>query len=131
MAEEWAASNPGANNAVYNGRADALRHSYWNALMTSDVGSTVAILFSTAHEMGSTKPPTMPQSQFDLERQMDLHNNIIGSTFASTNNYGVFTSAETIWNDLTNTAGTLGLRYICAAGGPGTETLKDFNATCP
>jgi len=130
-AEEWATSNPGVGNEVYNGRADALRHSYWNALMTSDVGATIALLFSTAHETGSTKPTTMSQAQFDLERQMDLHNNSIGRSFASTNNYGLFTSAETIWDDLTNSASSLGLKYICAAGGPGSETLKDYNATCP
>lgn len=130
-ASEWATAHPGATDSVYNGRADALRHSYWNALMTSDVGIIVAIQFSTAHEIGSVKPPTMPQAQFDLERQMDLHNNLIGCGFASSNGYGPFTSAETIWNELTNTASTLGLQYICAAGGSGTETIKDYNATCP
>lgn len=131
MAQEWEQAHPGVGNGVTDGRADALRHSYWNALMTSDVGSAVANLFSTAHEMGSTKPPAMPQSLFDLERQMDLYNNSIGRSFASSNGYGSFTSAATIWNDLTNSASSLGLKYICAAGGPGSETLKDYNATCP
>lgn len=132
-AQEWAAANLGANNGITNGKADALRHSYWNALMTSDIGSVIANLFSLAHEMGSVRPATMTQSQYDLERQMDLNNNLIGRNFTVANNYGFFTSAETIWNDLTNNAVTpgFGLQYICAAGGPGTETIKDFNATCP
>jgi hypothetical protein len=130
-AEEWAAAHPGVGNGITDGRADAIRHAYWNALMTSDVGANVALLFSTAHELGSTKPPTMSQSLYNLEREMDLHNNSAGSNFASANNYGSFTSAEAIWYDLTNGVGSLGLKYICAAGGPGSETLKDYYATCP
>jgi hypothetical protein len=133
-AQEWAAAHPGAINAVTDGRADALRHSYWNALMTNKLGATIALLFSSAHEAGSVKPAIMPQKLWDLERQMDLHNNSIGINWFSNSVYGSTSSAETIWNGLlaeTGLAPLNTLQYICDASGSGNEVLKNFNQSCP
>lgn len=56
----------GLNNA-----SDAFRHAFWLALNTKSVGLVLALQFSNAHE--TQVPP-----QFQLEKDMDLHNNWVG-----------------------------------------------------
>ena len=51
-----------------NGKADAIRHAYWTALMAKRTTPTFAGLFSDAHESASTGPASA----------MDLHNNSVG-----------------------------------------------------
>ncbi len=62
---------------MHNGEADAFRHAYWNALMTSRAGPEFAEALATAHETGSTNPPG--------EVEMDLHNNAVGRRIAVEN----------------------------------------------
>jgi len=57
-------------------KANALKHSYWNALMASTpaFGRSVAIWFSTAHEFSNKENNGLAN-----DTVMDLHNNEIGS----------------------------------------------------
>lgn len=64
----------------YNGLndcSDAFRHSYWNALNTTSVGISSAILFGAAHKCGS------PSS--NLGTSMDYFNNEVGRQIGSSN----------------------------------------------
>jgi hypothetical protein len=56
--------------SLHNSRADAFRHSYWNALITQEFGAEYAQAFTTKHE---TSPGSVREEQF-----MDLHNNSVG-----------------------------------------------------
>ena len=57
----------------YNGKGDAFRHAYWNALSSSRIGVGLTNLLTTRHE---DKPPTYPYNS--KENVMDLYNNEIG-----------------------------------------------------
>lgn len=57
------------SSTLYLGNGDAFRHTYWNALMTKNVGSFIAELFATAHE--SDTPD-------GVDKTMDLNNNYTG-----------------------------------------------------
>ena len=59
-------SGPG----LHNGKGDAFRHAYWNALMVKAYGEVLAKEFADAHE----KNPKQPAK----EKTMDLHNNSVG-----------------------------------------------------
>ena len=59
-------SGPG----LHNGKGDAFRHAYWNALMVKADGEVLAKEFADAHE----KNPNQPAK----EKAMDLHNNSVG-----------------------------------------------------
>lgn len=63
-----------ADVGFLDGKADALRHAYWNALMTRHTGAAFAELFATAHETGSANAPEASA--------MDLHNNALGRALA-------------------------------------------------
>jgi hypothetical protein len=54
-----------------NNKSDAFRHTFWLAINTKSVGGFLAFAFSDAHE-------TDTPAKFQLEKQMDLHNNAIG-----------------------------------------------------
>lgn len=82
----------GTFTGIHNGKADAFRHTFWNALDSSDFGKVITLLFTTAHEKDSGNHP--------LETQMDLHNNTQGALLGT--NYGTFTSASTIKNAVIN-----------------------------
>jgi hypothetical protein len=71
--DAWA-SNYGDPNG--NAEANALKHSYWNALMASDilVGRTGALFCSTAHEFSGKATGAIA-----YDTCMDLHNNFEGS----------------------------------------------------
>lgn len=62
---------------LHNGRGDAFRHAYWNALMTRHLTSFFAELFATAHEDSPGQPAA--------ERAMDLHNNAEGRRIGMVN----------------------------------------------
>lgn len=57
-----------------DGKADAFRHAYWNALMARRISPAFAELFASAHEVGSSNTPAATA--------MDLHNNAFGRAFA-------------------------------------------------
>jgi hypothetical protein len=133
-ATQWAAdahpNDPAKQSASLNGgKADALRHAFWNALNTSDVGSYVAGLFADAHEYGATKPASMAQATWDINRQMDLNNNGVGVAFG--NSYYTWSSASSMWAALvaksTETGSPVytGLKYICNG------VLINFYEICP
>ncbi len=63
---------------IHNGKADAFRHTYWNAMDSSEIGSQVTKLFTDAHEWKSGNNP--------LETQMDIFNNNIGRQIGETLN---------------------------------------------
>ncbi len=63
-----------------DGRADAFRHGFWNAMNARDIGSEEASDFATLHELGETSPAIDPSNpDYDpVAVQMDLHNNYVG-----------------------------------------------------
>ncbi len=56
-----------------NGKGDAIRHAYWNALSTKRIGMALTYHLTTAHENHS-----LNYAFHHKEQQMDLHNNQIG-----------------------------------------------------
>lgn len=54
---------------LHNGRGDAFRHGYWNALMVKAVDARLAKMFADAHEERAGQPVR--------EKKMDLHNNAV------------------------------------------------------
>jgi hypothetical protein len=57
----------------YNGKGDAFRHAYWNALSSSRIGVGLTNLLTTRHE---NQPPDYPYHW--KENEMDLFNNQVG-----------------------------------------------------
>lgn len=77
-------------NSLYNGKGDAFRHAFFNALNSILLGVDLAEKLSTAHE---NKPPTY---QFNYkENQMDLFNNAVGRTKSNwfSDGYGSLTKS--------------------------------------
>jgi len=74
--------------ALLNGRGDAFRHAYWNALGTAEFGAGIMKLFADAHEEGETGLPV----------DMDLNNNEQGRDIAVENGYDFSTQDGTISN---------------------------------
>jgi len=72
--------------SLNNGKSDAFRHAFWNALDTAEFGASITKLFTDAHEFGET----------GIDSRMDLFNNGQGRDIAVNNNYGFFTSDITI-----------------------------------
>ncbi len=72
MAEDFSNAEAQADGATsaWNNKYDAMRHAYWNAVMTRALGEERAEVWATAHEWGI--PPTDP------ERCMDMFNNAVG-----------------------------------------------------
>ncbi len=54
-----------ANVSLNNGKSDAFRHAFWNAIDTRDIGLIMTIIFTNAHEWEET----------GIDSQMDLFNN--------------------------------------------------------
>lgn len=71
---------------IEDGRADAFRHAYWNALGTAEFGSNITQIFTDAHEAYSS----------GLPKQMDLHNNQKGREKAITMSFNFLTSDSDI-----------------------------------
>lgn len=63
----------------HNDNADAFRHSYWNALMSFDCGTSYAQKFADAHEKGSPNGA--------LEASMDKNNNSVGRSIGVSKSY--------------------------------------------
>ncbi|MBK6625283.1 MAG: hypothetical protein IPG30_10100 [Chitinophagaceae bacterium] len=76
----------GTFTRIHNGKGDAFRHTFWNALDASDFGKSITLLFTSAHEVGSTNN--------SLEILMDLHNNTAGAHLGQ--NYSITTSSSVI-----------------------------------
>ena len=57
-------------SSLHNGKGDAFRHAYWNALMVRAEDEKLAKEFADAHETKAGQPLS--------EQTMDLHNNAVG-----------------------------------------------------
>lgn len=66
---------------------DAFRHCLWSALMTRDIGITMASRWGTAHEDGAP-------GQSQLERTMDLTNNAAGRVYAYSGGFGNYNDTQ-------------------------------------
>lgn len=64
------ASQMGFQAPYHNGKADAFRHAYFNALNSRALDIELATALANAHENSPNNPP--------LEREMDLRNNQVG-----------------------------------------------------
>lgn len=71
-------------------KADAFRHAIWNVLICKYIGedkneisdcTKKAEDFTTKHETGATKPSWMTDLDWELDKQMDLHNNAQGRKY--------------------------------------------------
>ncbi|NLG35329.1 MAG: hypothetical protein GX548_08240 [Lentisphaerae bacterium] len=83
-AQNWAAANwnaLGGSSAVWNCRADAARHSYWNLIMSldPDMDLSHAEGAATAHER--TNLESTPNRHNEIV--MDLQNNAVGRSLSS------------------------------------------------
>jgi hypothetical protein len=65
------------NESMYNGKGDAVRHAFWNALSTVRLGETLTKQLTDAHE-----EIIFQYSNHFKEKQMDLFNNAIGRQIA-------------------------------------------------
>lgn len=91
-------ANGAANNAskaaadlfpaksLHNGKGDAFRHCYWNALMTIDFGSDRAEEVATNHENYADGPAK--------EKKMDLANNKTGRAVGNSKSYNTNSKAK-------------------------------------
>lgn len=101
-----------------NGKADAFRHAFFNAMNERDCGKdhmtlqSIAKLFSDAHE--SEVPAVL-----DLEKQMDLFNNAVGHIVGDVV-FPIFNSNATLANDVMVKYNSGALRYLAPL---------DFNAS--
>ena len=73
QASNYANSYHGAS--IYNGKGDAVRHAFWNALSTVRLGGPLAKQLTDAHESGDLDPDYINHYK---ERNMDLFNNVKG-----------------------------------------------------
>jgi hypothetical protein len=94
----------GTLTGIGDGKADAFRHAFWNALGTAEFGSEVMKLFADAHEWGES----------GLSVTMDFYNNhkgrVIGENFNFSTNESTISTAvlQAVFN------GTL--KYINSSG---------------
>lgn len=65
-------------DSLHNGKGDAFRHCYWNALMSHRIGADQAKEVADAHEDKEGQPAA--------EKDMDLHNNQVGRDIANGTN---------------------------------------------
>ncbi|MGB4414841.1 MAG: hypothetical protein WBI53_08150 [Paludibacter sp.] len=75
---------------AYQNKADAFRHTIWNVLICKYIGednnkisdcTNVANDFTTKHETGAIKPSNMTDTDWERDKQMDLHNNEQGRNY--------------------------------------------------
>ena len=99
-------------NSNYNGKGDAFRHAYFNALNTILLGSSLAESLSTAHE---DKPPLYQYNY--KENQMDLFNNEIGRARSNWLSDGYSSLVESIIDAIE----TGELRYLSHLEGGGSS----------
>lgn len=89
---------------IYNGKGDAFRHAYWNALATKNIGSAMTKLLTDAHE---DKEPGYTYE--GKEKDMDLFNNKVGRDIASN-------SLNNLAQNIQNALNSGKLRYISNRG---------------
>ncbi len=99
-------------NSFYNGKGDAFRHAYFNALNSILLGVTLAEDLATAHE---DKPAPPNYTNYFKEVQMDLFNNQVGRTKKDWLSDGYQSLAESILDAMVNGE----LRYLSNLQGGG------------
>lgn len=67
--------------SFYNGKGDAVRHAFWNALSTVRLGETLTKQLTDAHETDPHPDPTYTNHYKEV--QMDLFNNAVGRQIAN------------------------------------------------
>jgi hypothetical protein len=106
-------------NSLTNGKGDAFRHAYWNALNVILLGDNLAESLATAHE---DQPPTYTYSY--KETQMDLFNNEVGRGKHSWFSDGFSSLTNSILNSITNGE----LRYLSHLQGGASSGLATFQS---
>lgn len=91
------------NCSLLNGKGDAFRHTYWNALCRRRLGLAITNQLTTAHE---DKPFTY-SNQYK-EKEMDLYNNSIGMNLV----YNQWATIYTIQDDIKTKLNNGDLKYI-------------------
>ncbi len=99
-------------NSLYNGKGDAFRHAYWNALNVILLGDTLTASLTTAHE---NKPSSYSNDY--KEKQMDLFNNEVGRTKSNWLSDGYNSLIESILHSISNGE----LRYLSNLLGGGSS----------
>ena len=78
------------NISAYQNKADAFRHAIWNVLICKYIGESKNEIsdcikraddLTTKHETGASKPDKMTNDEWELDKQMDLHNNAQGRKY--------------------------------------------------
>ena len=87
---------------IEDGKADAFRHAYWNALDSAEFGPNITKIFTTAHEAFSC----------GLPKTMDLYNNQKGRQNTADNGFGFTTSNSMIKSSILNDVYLGNLVYI-------------------
>ena len=91
---------------AHNGKGDAFRHAYWNALDAAEFGAFFTKVFTDAHEWNSGNHP--------LETAMDFHNNGVGRLIGE--NYS-FTTPDSVIEAMVHTfLGNGDLKYLSPLG---------------
>lgn len=106
-------------NSLRNGKGDAFRHAYWNALNVILLGDNLAESLATAHE---DQPPTYTYSH--KETQMDLFNNEVGRSKHSWFSNGFSSLTNSIINSITNGE----LRYLSHLQGRTSSGLATYQS---
>ena len=96
----------------YNGKGDAFRHAYWNALSSKRIGSGITEALTRKHENQS------PSYAFShKETKMDLFNNRVGRQIADQ-------GSKNLVQDVLNALSNGQLRYITHQANSGRATFK-------
>jgi RHS repeat-associated protein len=81
----FAAARASGLGGARDGRQDAFRHAYWNALNARDIGADDAEPFATRHETGSNAMDANSPEFDPVAVQMDLFNNDVGRRIGAAN----------------------------------------------
>ncbi|TXE15958.1 hypothetical protein ES692_14475 [Psychroserpens burtonensis] len=95
----------GTLTGIGDGKADAFRHAYWNALGTADFGPGTMKVFADAHEWGET----------GLSVTMDFYNNHKGRIIG-TPHYNTNVSDEVLSDEVLEAVNDGDLKYINSSG---------------
>jgi hypothetical protein len=92
----------GGQPGLTDGKGDAFRHAYWNALGTATIGRYITKLFTDAHEAFAS----------GLSKQMDLFNNQKGIDTAINMGFNTSTSNSVIEHAIVTELNHGNLKYI-------------------
>ncbi len=95
-------SEGSVNKSLNNGKSDAFRHAFWNALDVKDFGERITKMFTDAHEDG----------KIGITATMDLFNNGVGRNVALSNGWGLFSSSAVISQAIQSEITNGNLQYI-------------------